>query len=83
MDGIEHRRFLDANAPRRLGDSGVFARIGGQPAIDRMVDALYDRFERDPVLRPLFRSDLTADRANQKRFFAEWMGAGDRYSQAA
>jgi hemoglobin len=83
MDGIEHRGFLDADAPRRLGDAGLFARIGGQPTIDRMVDALYDRFERDPVLRSLFRSDLTAERANQKRFFAEWMGAGDRYSHAA
>jgi hemoglobin len=82
-DGIEHRRFLDAKAPLRLADAGVFARIGGQPTIDRLVDTLYDRFEQDPVLRPLFGLDLRAERANQKRFFAEWTGAGDRYSHAA
>ncbi|HKY36903.1 MAG TPA: ankyrin repeat domain-containing protein [Polyangiaceae bacterium] len=83
MVGIEHRRLLDAKAPLRLGDSGIFARIGGQAAIDRMVDVLYDRFDADSVLRPLFGSDLVGERANQKRFFAEWMGAGDQYSQAA
>jgi hypothetical protein len=65
MDGIEHRRFLDTSAPRRLNDAGVFARIGGQPTVDRMVDALYDRFEEDPMLRPLFGSDLAVERANQ------------------
>jgi truncated hemoglobin YjbI len=83
MDGIEHRRLLDAVAPRRVNDPGVFVRIGGQPTIDRMVDALYDRFETDPLLRPLFGSDLSGEHANQKRFFAEWMGAGDQYSEAA
>ena len=83
MDGIEHRRFLDTSAPCRLNDAGVFARIGGQPTVDRMVDALYARFEEDPMLGPLFGSDLAVERANQKRFFAEWMGAEDRYSHAA
>jgi truncated hemoglobin YjbI len=83
MDGIEHRLLLDAKAPRRVPDAGIFARIGGQPTIDRMVDGLYDRFESDSVLRPLFGLDLSSERVNQKRFFAEWMGAGDQYSQAA
>jgi truncated hemoglobin YjbI len=83
MDEIAHRRLLDAKAPRRLTDARLFARIGGQATIDRMVDALYDRFETDAVLRPLFGSDLSRERAGQKRFFAEWMGAGDRYSEGA
>jgi len=83
MEGLEHRRLLDAKVPLRLEGAGIFARIGGQPTVDRMVDALYDRFEDDPVLRPLFGSDLSNERANQKRFFAEWMGAGDAYSQSA
>lgn len=83
MDGLEHRRLLDDKAPRRVADAGLFARIGGQPTIDRMVDALYARFETDPVLRPLFGSELSTERTNQKLFFAEWMGAGEAYSQAS
>jgi truncated hemoglobin YjbI len=35
-------------------DAALFARIGGQPTVDRFVDTLYDRFEADDLLRPLF-----------------------------
>jgi truncated hemoglobin YjbI/ankyrin repeat protein len=48
-----------------------------------LVDALYDRFEEDQVLRPLFVRDLTHERANQKYFFAEWLGGPKGYSAFA
>lgn len=64
-------------------DAALFARIGGQPAIDVLVDELYDGLERDELLRPLFGRDLARDRANQKRFFAEWLGGPDLYGSSA
>ncbi|WP_020579707.1 ankyrin repeat domain-containing protein [Actinopolymorpha alba] len=86
-DQLRHRRLLDARAeffPFRGTD--LFVRIGGQPTVDALVDHLYDAFEDDPVLRPLFPRDLTDGRAAQKIFFAEWLGGeytpgdGRRYS---
>jgi truncated hemoglobin YjbI/ankyrin repeat protein len=61
----------------------MFDRIGGQATVDRMVDSLYDRFEADRVIRPLFGRDLSNGRERQKRFFAEWLGGQPRYSESA
>jgi truncated hemoglobin YjbI/ankyrin repeat protein len=61
----------------------VFGCIGGQVTVDRLVDSLYDRFEADAVIRPLFGRDLANGRDRQKRFFAEWLGGPPRYSESA
>ena len=61
----------------------MFDRIGGQGAIDRLVDFLYDRFEADPVIRPFFGRDLANGRERQQRFLAEWLGGPPRYSESA
>jgi truncated hemoglobin YjbI/ankyrin repeat protein len=81
---VSHRRLL-ASAPalRPLEDGVLFDRIGGQAAVDRLVDSLYDRFEADAVLRAFFGRDLAGGRARQKRFFAEWLGGQPRYSESA
>lgn len=81
---VSHRRFLDLVPELRpLPDRALFDRIGGQITVDRLVDHLYDRFAADAVLRPLFGRELTAGRARQKRFFAEWLGGPPRYSESA
>jgi len=81
---LRHRRFLDVGAEvRPLGEGGLFDRIGGQPTVDRLVDALYDRFAQDKVLRPFFGRELVDGRGRQKRFFGEWLGGTDRYSESA
>jgi hemoglobin len=76
-------RYLLANPPeyRPFAGTSLFARVGGQATVDRLVDLLYDEFETDPALRPLFGRDLTQDRANQKVFFAQWLGGGHRYAE--
>jgi hemoglobin len=61
----------------------VFDRIGGQATVDRLVDSLYDRFEADAVIRPIFGGHLANGRDKQKRFFAEWLGGPPRYSESA
>jgi truncated hemoglobin YjbI/ankyrin repeat protein len=81
---LEHRRFLDHRPPFRVAaDASLFERVGGQAAVDALVDTLYDRFEADERLRPLFGRDLGNERANQKRFFAEWLGGPPRYQETA
>jgi truncated hemoglobin YjbI/ankyrin repeat protein len=78
-------RWLSDVAPdlRPLGDAILFDRIGGRVTVDRLVDCLYDRFEADAVIRPLFGRDLAAGRIRQKRFFAEWLGGPSSYSESA
>ncbi len=81
---LRHRVFLDHGPGFHpfLG-SDLFGRIGGQPTLDRFVDTLYDRFEEDTVLRPLFGRDLSRERRNQKRFFGEWLGGAARNSDSS
>jgi truncated hemoglobin YjbI/ankyrin repeat protein len=81
---LTHRRLLGpAPGLRPFQDSAVFDRIGGQATVDRLVDALYDRFQADRVLRSLFGRDLLSQRRRQRLFFAEWLGGPPRYSESA
>jgi truncated hemoglobin YjbI/ankyrin repeat protein len=81
---LEHRSLLD-HPPgfRPFRDTDLFERIGGQPAIDRLVDLLYEGIGDDDQLRPLFPRDLAGGRSMQKLFFAEWLGGPRRYSEQA
>lgn len=82
--GLEHRGFLDhPRSLRPFRDTGLFERIGGQSAVDRLVDLLYAGIADDTSLRPLFGRDVTASKPRQKMFFAEWLGGPRRYSEAA
>jgi truncated hemoglobin YjbI/ankyrin repeat protein len=72
-----------ASGLRPLEDQALLDRIGGQATVDRLVDALYDRFQRDAVIRPFFGKDLANSRTRQKRFFVEWLGGPPRYSDSA
>jgi truncated hemoglobin YjbI len=81
---VSHRRLIDVGSQIRPMDDGLlFERIGGQSTVDRLVDVLYDRFEDDAMIRPFFGRDLAKGRARQKRFFAEWLGGPERYSESA
>jgi truncated hemoglobin YjbI/ankyrin repeat protein len=82
--GLEHRGLLD-DAPglRPFRDTNIFERIGGQPAVDRLVDLLYEGIDGDDRLRPLFGRDIHASKPRQKMFFAEWLGGPRRYSEVA
>ena len=61
--------------------SSLFARFGGRPAVERLIDAFYRRIEGDPALRPIFPADLASGREKQKLFLEQWMGGESRYSQ--
>ncbi len=61
-------------------DRGLFRRLGGRPAIERIVEGLYDRLERDKDLRRLFGSRREGERARQRLFFEELFGGEARHS---
>ena len=80
-DALRHRRLLDAHVEfRPFRGTDLFVRIGGQPTVDALVDHLYDAFENDPELRPLFPRDLGEGRSHQKIFFADWLGGEPAYT---
>lgn len=61
-----------------------FQRIGGQPTVDRLVDAFYDNMETLPearVIRALHSEDLGGIRITLKKYLGEWLGGPPAYSQ--
>lgn len=61
-----------------------FQQIGGQPAVDRIIDLFYDRMDTLPearVIRVLHPEDLGATREVLKRYLAEWLGGPRAYSE--
>jgi truncated hemoglobin YjbI len=82
--GLEHRGFLNHVPGFRLfRDTDLFERIGGQPAVDQLVNLLYEGIADDDELRPLFGRDVADGKPGQKMFFAEWLGGTRRYSEVA
>ena len=76
---LEHRGvFGNSDAPL-FPPEGSFETLGGRDAVARLVDGLYDRIERDKILRPAFNRDLTKERVMVKRFFEEWFGGASAY----
>jgi hemoglobin len=61
----------------------AYALMGGQDAVDRLVDAFYDRMEALPeaaVVRAMHAQDLTAIRVVLKKYLGEWLGGPKRYT---
>jgi hemoglobin len=55
-------------------------RAGGPDAFVRLVDAFYDRVERDTTLRPMYPEDLAPGKQHLALFLAQYFGATDLYS---
>ena len=77
MNVVKHRGGIQA---RLRPEQDLFARIGGRDTIERIVDGLYDRIERDPSLRAMFVRNLAGEREKQKDFFQEWLGGEPDYT---
>jgi len=62
----------------------AFEQIGGQVAVDRIIDSFYDRMDTLPearLIRVMHPEDLASTRAVLKRYLAEWLGGPRAYSQ--
>jgi hemoglobin len=59
----------------------LLAWAGGPDAIVRLINAFYDRLEREPTLSPLFPGGVTADhRDHVARWWIEVFGGPDDYT---
>lgn len=61
-----------------------FDHIGGQPAIDALVDAFYRRMDQLPdakIIRDMHADDLKPVGEVLKRYLGEWLGGPKLYSQ--
>ena len=76
---LDHRGGLVSSPASLFPPRETFAALGGREAVARLVDGLYDRFEKDPVLRPAFSRDLSSERERVKRFFEAWLGGSPSY----
>jgi hemoglobin len=68
----------DPNSP------SAFEIVGGQAAIDRIVDAFYHRMDTQPeaaTIRALHPAELSEIRAVLKKYLAQWLGGPPLYSQ--
>jgi hemoglobin len=55
---------------------------GGQEAIERLIDAFYDRVEKDELLSPLFPGGVSSEhRDHVIAWWSEVFGGPDRYSR--
>ncbi len=61
-----------------------FSRIGGAPAVGRLVEAFYARVDTLPdarTIRAMHAPDLTETKDVLKRYLGEWMGGPPLYSR--
>ena len=61
----------------------AFEYFGGQPTIDQLVDAFYDRMDSLPEaqgIRALHAADLAPIRLVLKKYLGEWLGGPKLYS---
>lgn len=61
----------------------AFEYFGGQPVIDRLVDAFYDRMDSLPEargIRAMHAADLGPIRIILKKYLAEWLGGPKLYT---
>jgi hemoglobin len=60
----------------------LHAWAGGDAAFRRLIDAFYDRVERDDLLRPLFPGGVSEEhRANVTRWWIEVFGGSPTYTE--
>lgn len=71
---------MSEGLPRPLTN---FQRIGGQAAVDRLVEAFYQRMDRlaeAQRIRAMHQADLSSTKDVLKLYLGEWLGGPARYS---
>src|SRR5438067_2514447 len=79
---LHHRGGFGSEVAPLVPPAEAFAALGGQAAIARLVEGLYDRLAADAVLRPAFRPNLRHQRAQATLFFEAWFGGASTYFAA-
>jgi len=71
-----------ASGPRFDAEHTPFAAIGGEDRVRALVDAFYDRMDRDPrfaAIRALHKPDLSEARRKLFMFLCGWLGGPPLY----
>lgn len=64
-----------------MPEPSLYDRFGGQPFFDTLVDDFYDGVAADPLLRPMYREDLTEAKRHLAWFLAQYWGGPPRYGE--
>jgi hemoglobin len=59
----------------------LYAEIGGQETIDKLVNAFYPLVYADKELRPLFEGDMEEIKRKQRMFLPQFLGGPALYSR--
>lgn len=59
----------------------IYDTIGGQPAVDRIVDSLYKHIGVNETLLSIFPDDLTESARKQRLFLTQFFGGPNLYTQ--
>jgi hemoglobin len=59
----------------------LYERVGGEPTFRCLVDTFYAKVEADPVLRPIFPSDLEEGKRWQRLFLIQFFGGPITYAE--
>jgi hemoglobin len=62
-------------------ETTLFERVGGAEWFDALVARFYDAVEVDPVLRPLYPTDLRASREHLAMFLTQYFGGPRHYEE--
>lgn len=64
--------------------TSLFAQVGGEAVVDRIVEAFYRRMDTLPEargIRAMHEADLSRTKAVLKQYLGEWLGGPKLYSQ--
>ena len=61
--------------------ANLWQEVGGDPTFRTLVEAFYRKVEADPILRPLFPTDLSEGREKQLLFLVQYFGGPPRYDE--
>ncbi len=64
-----------------LATDSLYARVGGTPVFEALVERFYAGVAADPVLRPLYPEDLGPPRERLGAFLVQYWGGPGTYSE--
>lgn len=59
----------------------IYEAIGGQEAVDKIIDSLYTHIGKHPKLIPIFPDDLNESARKQRLFLTQFFGGPNLYFQ--
>jgi hemoglobin len=67
--------------PDQVDARTIFAAVGGAETFDRLADRFYEGVEADPLLRPMYPSDLAEAKRHLSLFLMQYFGGPSTYSE--